>query len=250
MTIASSLVTSAYRQDNLIPVDQSPSTAEAAEGLAKLNRILDNLFGYELGELLMEWPVPPPQRTASVGARYPLSPTTANDLPSTVWPYPPGNVRLMCSITSVTTIYLQHFPNDGARMELANVGMTATLTLDGNGRKIEAAATLAVTSAATTKRWFYRSDTGNWVLVATLTDSDTPYLPTEFDEYLIAELAIKLAPGHGKSPSAYTLESRNRELSKLKARYYQPTAVLGNGLDSPMTAQTYGSMFDTLNPFV
>lgn len=244
MTTAAVLIQAAYRENNLIPIGTDPSTEEVTEGLAKLNRILDGLFGNEAGENLSEWPLPPPQRSAPVAAQYPLAPA-AHDLPSNVWPYPPGNVRLMCSIITATTIYLQNLPNDGARVDLVDLGMAASLTVSGNGRLIEsaagvAAATVAFASAAAGKRWFYRTDKGTWILLATLLSTDESPFPTTFDDYLLAELNIRLCPSHGKSPLDSTSEARNRGLSKLKARYRQPTAVLNNAADAPSTLR-YGA---------
>lgn len=236
MTIASVIVSRAFRRDNLIPVGTNPSTAEAAEGLAMLNTIIDTLFGNEIGEPLMEWPVPPPQRTAPVAAQYPLLPP-ASDLLSTQYPYPPCNVRLMASNTVATTVYLQNLPNDGARVAFVNLGITANLTLDGNGRKIDSSTTVVLTSISTNKTWFYRTDTGAWTSLATLTDSDEMPLPSEFDDYFVCQLAMTLP---GAKPREGTVETRNSTLTKLKARYRQPTNAVGGGADMAPSWQTYG----------
>lgn len=241
--IASDIVTQGYREGNIIPVGTSPSAGELAEGLSALNSLVDALFGFELGEQLYEWPVPPPQRTASVAARYPLAPG-ACDLPATVWPYPPCNTRLMASNTTATTVYFPEKPNDGARMGLVNIGMSATLTLDANGRKIETALTKAMTfGATTTHKWLYRSDTGNWVALVALIAADASPLPSEFDNLLICGLNIRLSPRHGKTASSETVATYNSQLQKLKARYRQPTRQVSTG-DVPNTTQTYGDRLD------
>ncbi len=239
MTIATDLVTRAYREINLIPTGDSPTTAEATEGLTLLNNVIDILFGNIIGENLAEWPVPPPQRTDPTRAQYPLFPPES-DVSLTVYQAPPANVRLMCSISAATTLYMPHNPADGARVSFANVGMSAvTLTLDGNGRKIEAATTLAVTNSATTKRWFYRGDTGNWVLLAALAGSDTPPLPSEYDDYLAIGTAIRLAPRHGKVVSSESLAMYKMQQAAIKARYRQVTASVNpgdivNSMQTPM----------------
>ena len=140
MTAASTLVTYAYRESNLIAVGGSPTTAESTEGLAVLNAYLVSLFGNELGEQLYEWPVPQPQRTAGTAADYPLTPA-ALDLPTSVYLYPPANVRIMSAVTSATTVYFPEAPCDGARMGYVNLNATAALTLDGNGKLINTATT-------------------------------------------------------------------------------------------------------------
>lgn len=240
MTLASTIVQSAYREGNLIPMGKDPTAAQLAEGLAKLNRLLAGLFGNEVGEPLTEWPLPPPQRTAPVAARYPLGPASS-DLPSNVWPYPPGNVRLMCSIAVATRLYFQNAPNDGARVNLVNLSMSATLTLDGNGRLIESipgvsAATRVLTAPIVLSTdWFYRSDLGTWVVLTTLLSTDSLPFPSNFDDYFVAELHIRMCPSFGRTATNETTETRNRNLSKLKARYRQPTAALGNADDAPST---------------
>lgn len=245
MTIASVILQAAYRENNLIPIGSNPTTAQTTEALAKLNRIIDGLFGNEAGEKLFEWPLPPPQRSAPVAAQWPLAPA-AHDLPSNVWPYPPGNVRLMSTVAVATTLYFQNLPNDGARVDLVDLGMSAALTINANGRLIESAAgvavaTLSFSSAAGGKRWFYRSDIGTWVIVTTLISTDSLPFPKEFDDYFISELNIRICPAFGKTVKDSTAETRNRGLSKLKARYRQPTAVLNNSADAPSTLRTgYG----------
>ena len=140
MTAVNTLVTYAYRESNLIAVGGSPTSAESTEGLAVLNAYLVSMFGNELGEQLYEWPVPQPQRTASVAADFPLFPA-AMDLPSSIYLYPPANSRIMSALTTATTVYFPEAPSDGARMGYVNINATAALTLDGNGKLINGATT-------------------------------------------------------------------------------------------------------------
>lgn len=249
MTIASVLIASAYREGNLISVGGSPTTAEAAEALTLLNNFIGALFGTELGEHLSDWLVPAPQRTGTVAARFPLLPAT-NDPPSEVYLYPPGNSRIISHITTATTVYFPEQPNDGARMGFVQRGATATITLSGNGKTIEAATTKAILAATLTPlKWLYRADTGNWVALATLVSSDESPLPVEFDDLLICGLNIRLAPRNGKDPLNATVARYTDMLKKLKTRYKQPTAAAGSGGDIPGTAQTYGGGFgDGFNP--
>lgn len=244
MTTASIIVTQALREGNLIPVGTSPTTEQASEGLDRLNIFVSALFGNEIGEPLFEWPVPPPQRTSPENARWPLYPGLSYDearLPG-VYTNPPCNVRLMASNTTPTTIYLQHMPNDGARVAYVSVGAADALTLDGNGRMIDGSATIDIepTDDGGRQLWFYRGDLGSWQKIITLaSDTESP-LPMEFDDYLITGLCIRMSSRYGSDPRSGTVATYKSQLAKLQARYRQPTAALNGGMDAvPNTWQAY-----------
>lgn len=240
MTTVQQLITDAYREDNLKAVGVPPTSAEFDEALPRLNNIVKALFGFELGEQLQDWPVPPPQRTAPVSAHYPLAPYKC-DLPSGVWPYPPSNVRLMSSITVATTVYLQQRPSDGARFSFVDVGSTNTLTVDANGRLIDGALTLTLVASDSPATWFYRADLGEWRIITDLALGDESPFPVEFDDLLISRLAMRLSGRYGNEPRSDTMQTYERMLSKLKARYRQPTAAVGGGDNTPSTEQSYGA---------
>lgn len=240
--IASEIVQAALREGNLIPIGTDPTSAQMTEGMALLNEMLFSFFGNEIGEPLMEWMIPPPQQTSPVVARWPLKlyyPTPPN-VAVEVWQNPPCNVRLMASNTEATTIYLQHLPNDGARVQYVNVGATADLVVNGNGRMVEGETEVTVAyESATQWLWFYRADLGNWILVEELDeDSDSP-LPIEFNGLLRCGLAIMLASRYGLDPRQGTLMTYQNQLKKAWARYRQPTPVLGGSMQVPPTWQSY-----------
>lgn len=247
---ASAIIVAALREGNLIPVDAAPTASEQAELLDLLNNYIASLIGFELGELLFEWPVPPPQRTAPVSANYPLGQGSI-DLPSDVWPYPPANVRLAASNDTPTTVYLQQWPDDGARVAVVNVGATAALTLDGNGRLIDGATTYTADPPVVAE-WFYRSDLGQWTLVSDLTLTDESPFPRAFNDLLITGLSIRAAARYGNDPRATTLSTNQSMLAKFKARYRQHPPVLGGGADTPRSRQSfnfgeYGNLADPLS---
>lgn len=219
MTQISQIITDAYRDNNLIPVTQSPTTAEQTEALARLNAFYDSIFGVELGIEMCDWPAPP-SRTSPVAARYPRLPEN-DDLPDDVWPYPPANVRILTKLSQKTTIYLDSSPSDGARMALADIGSSADLVLDANGRKIEGALTLTLTPASVAPlEWFYRSDLGEWVRISSLSLTDDSPLPGEFDDFLILALSIRLAARVGKQAGLARNDIR-RMVKKIRTRYRQ-----------------------------
>lgn len=228
MTRASEIIAQGFREANITPIGRTPSDSENEEALPRLNNFISWLFGSKLGEFAMDWPVPP-TRTAPVAARYPLRPQNTA-LPSDVWPYPPNNVRLLLGNDEATTIYLPYRPNPGARLAIADVGSTAPVTVDANGRRIESAATVSVAAADAPREWFYREDLGSWQRVSALSLTDESPLPAEFDDLLVTALAKRLAPRFGQSILPSTQEVYVESLRKLSQRYHQEMPV-GGGFD-------------------
>lgn len=237
MTIASSLIQSAYREGNLIPVGTTPTPAELDEALARLNNNVDCYFGMELGEKLEDWNVPSKQRTAPVSAHYPFTPFK-DDKPDAVTLYPPSNTRLVTHITGPTRVYFQQQPEDGARMGFVNIGSTAFLTIDGNGRLVEGDFDIDI-DPPDPREWFYRADLGNWVRVVPLAFGDESLFPREFDDLLICDLAIRLSPRYGVDPRAGTVKTYKDKMDQLKSRYRQHPLVPGKSEDIPRTWQSY-----------
>lgn len=220
MTLASTIITRAFRQENLTAVGASPTADEQAEALYHLNNLIQELFGFELGEVVYDWQIPP-TRTSATRTENPRDPYAEREN-VTIYTNPPANVRLVTKISSAQTVYLPEFPDDGARMTFADAGASATLTLDANGRTIEGAATLAIpVSSIKEYEWFYRADLANWVRVTTLTAGDSLPLPVKYDMLFQTGLAIRLSPGFGKEPRAVTVAMFEEARSKFSAQYRQ-----------------------------
>lgn len=242
MTLTSEIVKEAYRENNIIPVGREPTDAEVAEALPRLNNIVRSLFGRTVGIYLKDWPVPP-STTAPVNARYPMWPATEK-LPDDVYPYPPGNARLLCRQTQAKTVYLQQNPQDGAVVEIVPNGAdfeAAPLTIDANGRLIAGALTLVQDAALTEQRRFmYRADLSSWTEIAELTADDPLPFPSEFDDYFICALNIRLSPRYSAAPAALTAAVMKAKEKDMKTRYWQsvdaPTVISGE----LRTQQSYG----------
>lgn len=236
-TLVSEILAQSFREANFVAVGASPTVAELAEALPRLNTFIGSLFGNELGELFYDWYVPSLTNPPSP-LRVPLVPGGASE-PTVSWKYPPQNVRIVTKLTTVDTLYFPAFPSDGARMFYVNVGATATLTLSGNGRLIEGAATLTDTpSNLHSRSWFYRADLGNWIRLKTLISSDEVPLPVEFDDLLIKGMAIRMAPRYGvKDIDQVILVGYADMLSRLKKRYKQAVAMpyTSGDLSEPLT---------------
>lgn len=256
MTTASKIVQSAYREGNLIPAGKVPTDDEVTEALDRLYNIVLAVFGTEMGENLVDWLVPAPQRTAPVAANFPQGPLIAGfdeagssallgNNSNAIWPYPPKNSRLVFGSVA-TTVYFPEAPDDGSRMAIVqgsgagDGGVTgAALTLDGNGRTIEGANTQTYDAPVAGRAWFYRADLADWVAVTTLTaDSEMPF-PPEFDDLWITALAIRLSPRYTKPVSAETAGIYKQMLSKFSNRYMQSQVTVYGSQQIPNSDQAY-----------
>lgn len=256
MTIASDLVAQGYRELNITAVGTQPSTAQAAEGLARLNNNVRGLYGTVLGEMLQDWEFPAPQRTAPVAANFPQLPYPQGldgsllSLPlstspgASVTPYPPQNSRIVFAGKTAMTVYFPEQPDDGARMGLiqgATGPSAVNLTLDGNGRLIDGTKTFVVATPIAHMRWLYRADLGDWRPMAQLLGTDQSPFSPDMDEFLVASLAIRLAPGYEKPVRPETAAAYKAGLTAFRARYRQTgTTTFGAG-NIPNSQQSFVS---------
>lgn len=260
MTTAATIIQAAFREGNLIPVGQQPTTAQQSEALDKLNRLVLGILGYKMGENLQDWMVPQPQRTAPSNANFPQLPLAAYSS-SSIYPYPPNNRRIVYGGTA-QTVYMPQKPNPGSQMAVVQAsgagdsGQTGdVLTLDGNGRFIQTPPSGAFGTTVTFNfntgtpftpvRWFYRDDLAQWVQVATLTNGtgavytdNLPY-PGEFDDFFTCALSKRLAPSYGKIIAKETVETALQTESAFYARYRQPTDTVYGSDQIPRSYQSY-----------
>lgn len=259
MTLASAIVQAAYRENNLIPVGTQPTATELSEALERLNRYVQGLYGFELGENLADWQAPSPQRTAPVSANYPQLPfptnldfavypvPVGNDPNSTVYLYPPPNSRVIWGGVTLK-LFFPEAPDDGARMGLvqgsgAGDGGVAgsALTLDGNGRTIGGSTQQTLTGPVAPQQWLYRADLGNWSPVVDMALTDQMPFPSEIDDLWINMLAIRLAPRYGKSVAAETQQIVTKMMAQVKARYRQRGTTVYGSYDFPNSRQSYAT---------
>jgi len=214
MTLVSSILLQAYRESNLVALGTSAlNTNQETEALARLNALIASVLGWEAGENLKQWPV------GTAGYQ-----EVPESLRQEIWKYPPINSTLVLNLTQTETIYLPEKPSDGARISVQDPGgnlATYNVTLDGNGRLIEAARTLALNTNSLSRTWFYRADIGDWRRVNTLAASDDMPFPVEFDDMFIILLAIRLNPRYGRKLDDQTALMLRRAQSMFSARYAQ-----------------------------
>lgn len=257
MTTARALVTQAFREGNIIPIGRAPTDPEFAEGLVRLNRYIEGVYGHELGENLADWIAPSPQRTAPVAANFPQLPyptsvdfsatayPLANDASLNVTPFPPKNSRIVWGGVAMT-VWFPEQPDPGTRMALvqgSGVGDSGTpgaqLVLDGNGRTIEGAPQQNFANPVEPRQWLYREETGDWVAAVPLGLDDECPFPSEFDDLWVVMLAMRLAPRFGKTTAPETQAIAAKMLGKLKARYRQQQNTIYKSFDAPHSAQAY-----------
>lgn len=217
MTLVSEIIHDAFRVSNITAVGVDPTTAQQTEALRHLDRIVKGTLSAEIGENLIAFPIG--RANISKPAGYPWY----NTVPDGDW-FVPKNTRAMCNLEEPVSLYLHPIPNDGTRFAIKDVAenfSTYNVTIYGNGNQIEGATSVTLSTDDMEQEWFYRADEGNWVTYAPLATTDTFPFPTEFDDFFIYTLAMRLNPSYGAAIEAQGGEMLNRVTRHMKARYNQ-----------------------------
>lgn len=252
MTLASDIIQAGFREGNLIGVGLTPSAAELAEALPLLNRFINGIFGWEMGENLRDWPVPASQITATLPTSYPQNASNNPQNAAQAYQYqrPSTNVRIVFGCIT-DTVYFPSNPQDGSRMAVvqgsgAAGGVAgAVLTINGNGRFIDGAATATftagnpLTTVAAAKAWIYRADLGQWKICTDVIATDQMPFPPDLDDFFICGIAKRLAPRYTKVVSAETEKTMITTLKRLKARYRQSATTTYGSEQIGVTDQSY-----------
>lgn len=212
MTLVSSILKRGYRASNLVAISRSLTAAETTESLELLNGLVQGIVGNGAGEELGD---------LTIGGDY--------DQSSYCSPYVPENARLACEMSAAQSFDLHPQPYDGQRIAVAGDFATYNLTLDGNGRKIEAASSVTLSSDSLARQWLYRADTGNWVRITDLVAADTFPFPIEFDTYFALELALLLNPANSAAMPPESQNNLREGREKIAARYRRPRDPQDNG---------------------
>jgi hypothetical protein len=205
MTLASAIITRAFRETNLLPVGQSPTTNQQTEALELLNTILLSSVGFEIADGLSD---------INIGGTY--------DQSSLCSVFVPDNIRLVLNLSTPTTFNLDPMPREGQRLSFVDAkGNLAALglTLNGNGRLIEGLTSIVLNVNSDSRQWIYRADTGNWVKINTLVLADSLPFPAEFDDYFVTTLAMRLNPRFAQAVTNETLEALKRSKNLINSRY-------------------------------
>lgn len=208
MTTASSIITDAYREAQIVPITGTPTALEIVEALGRLNNLILSTIGNEAGNDFFD---------LIIGGTY--------DQSSCCSPWIPEDTRLVLNLTGTKTLYLHPDPTNGTRFSIVDNARnlaTYNLVLNGNGRRIEDSNTLTLNTNGAASQWMYRSDLGNWVKILSLVALDGMPFPAEFDDYFITTLAMRLAPRNSVEIQPATIEALKRSRSQLRARYNKP----------------------------
>jgi hypothetical protein len=217
MTTNRSIIFQAFREAGIIEANESPEASQFNEALTILGNVYTSLLGIEAGEPLqpLVFGTGGDQNSASVDQDSKASLTGS---------YFPANRRLLCNLDAETTLYLPPNPRDGSRIGVIDKGgdfATKNLILKGNGRSIEDADSVTLSTNGVNREWFYRAELGDWARVADITADIAAPFPREFDEFLSTFLAIRLNPRYGAETSQNTTEAFLRMRRLVRARYAQ-----------------------------
>lgn len=219
MTTVASIINSALRETNLIPLGVVPTTAQSGEAFALLSTIVAGVLGNEAGENLNPFPLG--QNEINSPAGYPW---WSNELPGNV--FLPTNTRIMCNLTGPGNINFHPQPHDGARMGVIDISQNFDinpLTIYGNGRSIEGDDNQVYDTAGLVRQWVYREDLANWVTVIPLNLAGEMPWPPEFDDMFIIMLAMRLNPRYGQIMHPASVQVLQKSMTKFSSRYSQST---------------------------
>lgn len=217
MTLISSLISDAFRESNILALGKDPTANQSTEALRLYNATLTAIYGGDAGERLTDWPLGTFDRDPN-GCDYLLPYTDQRLL------HPPINQRLIAVNLAAETIWLTTRPQDGARMGVADPFSrlsTVPLTIDGNGRPIEGAASVVLNVDGTFREWFYRADLAAWVKLTDLIASDENPFPAAYDTMFIIMLAMRLNPRYGRALDELSITAFKHNRREFVARYLQ-----------------------------
>lgn len=222
MTTVASIIKSALRESNLIPLGVAPTQDQLDEGFGLLSTIVAGVIGNEMGEPMNPMPLGQNEIVSPKGY-----PWWSNELPGNI--FLQTNTRVMCNLTGDGFVNLHPRPHDGARMGIVDISNNFDefpLTIIGNGRSIEGEDQMTYDVAGTIREWVYREDLGNWVVVTPLDEAGNMPFPPEFDDMFIITLAYRLNPRYGQVIHPASAEALKTAKTKFSARYTQSTTQM------------------------
>lgn len=201
----------------MLPLGKDPTANQSAEALRLYNQILSSIYGGEAGERLQDWPLGTFDRDPN-GCGY-LLPFTDRRLH-----HPTINMRLIAVNLNAETIWLTPRPQDGARMGIADPFSRLSevpLTIDGNGRPIEGAASILLNIDGTFREWIYRADLAAWLKISDVDMADENPFPQNFDIMFSILLAMRLNPRYGRMLDDQSVAALKQNKREFVARYLQ-----------------------------
>ena len=216
MTLVSDIIQQAYRESNLIALGATYSTNQGTEALKRLNVLVLSVLGQEAGVKFTDVPVGEGNVTDDG-----IVSAWDEDTPL------PANSRIVANLESATELLLPVTPEDGARLAVIDASAnlaTYNLTLTGNGRLIESATSLVLSTSSLARQWFYRGDLGDWRRVTDFVEADEFPFPPEFDDYFVTLLAKRLNPRYGRQLGEESAAALSKARTAFRNRYRQTQA--------------------------
>lgn len=206
MTLVSQMLTDGLRESNLIALGADADPAQGAEAFRLLGRLVDSVFGNEVGERLTDWTLP-----AVCGA-------------APGWMYIPPDTRLVIGANAgARSFNINPYPENGDRLQLVDAGSgfaANNVTLIPGPAKFNGSSSNYVANTdGFNKTWIYRADIADWALVSPLDLAGEFPFPTAYDDAFIGLLAGRLSPRYEIALSDESRASLNRALTQLRAAY-------------------------------
>lgn len=237
MSAVIEILEGAFFEAGLVTELQSPTPRQAELAMKTLATTVSFMYGTDVGEYLEPWPL----------GNYGRSTQSRMSLSEQTLTYPVANSRLIAVNEAAATVYLDPAPSDGARMGIVDpfARLVANpVTINGNGRSIEGAASVTVNTNGATTVWFYRADTGNWAKVTPLLITDEMPFPSEYDEMFKILMAMRLNPQYGRNVSGVQGQALKMYKQQFTARYVQSAPLVINPDISFPTLQSYDNFAD------
>lgn len=237
MTLNSTLIQAAFRESNYIEQGATPTDGENTEALRLLQSLVDSLMGSTVGIKYRPWHIPSPFNTAPDNRRYPALTDSPNAKAVKDLDYPPIQSRVILRNSAVQTLYFQAQPLDGSIMSIVDAGFTANVTLDANGMFFGTTGNTRTEvieprseGRNPTREYVFREDTASWNQTSALTlGGEMPY-PSQFDDYWITGLALRLSPSFGAKQMEVTMGRFKEMTTFIRGWYRQHQEVLiGDG---------------------
>ena len=219
----------------MLPLGKAPTASQSTEALRLYNALLNAIYGGDAGEQLNDWPL----GNFSLAAVETKLPLTTYDLAR-----PSLNRRLIAVNDAAMTVYLHPIAQDGARYGITDpFGRLAAfpVTLDANGRTIEATPTLLLNVNGTYREWLYRADLSAWLKISDVLVGDENPFPAKYDMMFVILLALRLNPRYGRSLDEQSLAILKQNKREFVARYLQSQPLeIDDSISWPyMSTQSY-----------
>lgn len=232
MTQVADIIEKAFFEAGLTTELQHATPTQTNNAMDTLAGIITLQYGTNVGEIFEPWPLGNYGRSANV-RRVVLG---------NVLTLPPANSMLIATQEEALTVYLPVNPSPGSRFGIVdpyNRLATYPVTLDGNGRSVESAASVLLDTDGANTQWLYRDDLGGWVKITPLLITDEMPFPADFDQMFIILLAMRLSIPYGQSQSPMQQAFLKGMSQQFQARYAQSLPLQINPEIAFPTPQSY-----------